>query len=246
MGEVSRIEWTDATWNPVTGCTKISPGCKNCYAHRMARRLHAMGQVRYRNNFTVTLQPDVLDQPLRWSQPRKIFVNSMSDLFHPDVPLGFICRVFDVMGNADWHTFQILTKRSERLIDLAGKLPWHDNVWMGVSVENGNYTYRIEHLRKVPASIRFLSVEPLLGPIPRLPLQGVHWVIVGGESGPGARNMDPRWVRKIRDRCIAQGVPFFFKQWGGTRKKLTGRQLDGRTWDEMPELDSQNSKRVSR
>ncbi len=214
MAQDSAIEWTDATWNPVTGCTKISPGCKNCYAHRMARRLHAMGQARYRNNFTVTLQPDVVDQPLRWSQPRKIFVNSMSD------------------------------KRSERLVDLARKLPWHDNVWMGVSVENADYTYRIEHLRKAPAAVRFLSVEPLLGPIPRLPLQGVQWVIVGGESGPGVRNLDPRWVRKIRDRCIAQSIPFFFKQWGGTRKKLTGRELDGRTWDEMPEVNSKRAKRV--
>jgi protein gp37 len=210
----------------------------------MARRLHAMGQERYRNNFAVTLQPDVLEQPLRWIQPRKIFVNSMSDLFHPEVPLEFIRSVFDVMGKADWHTFQILTKRSERLAEIAGKLLWSDNVWMGVSVENADYTYRIDHLRKVPASVRFLSVEPLLGPIPRLPLQRIHWVIVGGESGPGARKMDPRWVRKIRDRCIAQGVPFFFKQWGGTKKKLTGRQLDGWTWDEMPELDSPNYKRV--
>lgn len=244
MAQDSAIEWTDMTWNPVTGCTKISPGCKNCYAHQMARRLHAMGQVRYRNNFTVTLQPDVIDQPLRWNQPRKIFVNSMSDLFHDDVPLEFIRGVFDVMGKAEWHTFQILTKRSERLVELAGNLPWHDNIWMGVSVENTNYTYRIEHLRRVPASVRFLSVEPLLGPVPRLPLQGVHWVIVGGESGPGARDMDSRWVRKIRDRCIAEGVPFFFKQWGGTRKKLTGLELDGRTWDEMPEIASKSSKQV--
>jgi protein gp37 len=204
-----------------------------------------MGQIRYRNNFAVSLQPDVVNQPLQWSQPRKVFVNSMSDLFHPDVPLEFIRHVFDVMGKADWHIFQILTKRSERLVDLVGKLPWHQNVWMGVSVENADYTCRIEHLRKVPAAVRFLSVEPLLGPIPRLPLQGIHWVIVGGESGPGSRNIDPRWVRKIRDRCIAQGVPFFFKQWGGTRKKLTGRDLDGRPWDEMPELDPKRSKRVS-
>lgn len=245
MSSKSTIEWTDMTWNPVTGCTKISPGCKNCYAHRMARRLHAMGQVRYRNNFAVTLQPDVLAQPLRWHQPRKIFVNSMSDLFHQDVPLDFIRRVFDAMGEADWHTFQILTKRSERLAEVADKLPWHDNIWMGVSVESAGYTYRIDDLRKVSASVRFLSVEPLLGPIPRLPLHGIHWVIVGGESGPGARTADPRWVRKIRDRCVIQGVPFFFKQWGGTRKKLTGRELDGRTWDQMPVLDSEGSKRVS-
>jgi len=245
MSSKSTIEWTDMTWNPVTGCTKISPGCKNCYAHRMARRLHAMGQARYRNNFTVTLQPDVLGQPLRWHQPRKIFVNSMSDLFHQDVPLDFIRRVFDVMSEADWHIFQILTKRSERLAEVADKLPWHDNIWMGVSVESADYTYRIDDLRKVPASVRFLSVEPLLGPISRLPLQGVHWVIVGGESGPGTRVIDPRWVRKIRDRCIVHGVPFFFKQWGGTRKKLTGRELDGRTWDEMPALDSEGATRVS-
>ena len=203
-----------------------------------------MGQVRYRNNFAVTLQPDVLDQPLKWNQPRKIFVNSMSDLFHPDIPLEFIRGVFDVMGEAESHTFQILTKRSERLVELTGKLPWHDNIWMGVSVENADYTYRIEHLRKVAASVRFLSIEPMLGPISRLPLYGIQWVIVGGESGPGARNMDPQWVRKIRDRCIAQGVPFFFKQWGGTRKKQTGRELDGRTWDEMPGIDSKRSKRV--
>jgi len=211
----------------------------------MARRLHAMGQARYRNNFTVTLQPDVLGQPLRWQQPRKIFVNSMSDLFHQDVSLDFIRRVFDVMGEADWHTFQILTKRSERLAEVADKLPWHDNIWMGVSAESADYTYRIDNLRKVPASVRFLSVEPLLGPIPRLPLQGVHWVIVGGESGPGARAVDPRWVRKIKDRCVAQGVPFFFKQWGGTRKKLTGRELDGRTWDQMPESNLKRPKRLS-
>lgn len=203
-----------------------------------------MGQERYRNNFAVTLQPDVLEQPLRWAQSRKIFVNSMSDLFHPDVSLDFIRSVFDVMGKSYWHTFQILTKRSERLLELAGKLSWHDNIWMGVSVENTNYTYRIEHLRKVPAAVRFLSVEPLLGPIPRLPLRGIHWVIVGGESGPGSRHIDPQWVRKIKDRCLAQGVPFFFKQWGGTRKKLTGRELDGRTWDEMPDSSKNKFQQV--
>lgn len=245
MAGDSRIEWTDATWNPVTGCTKISPGCKNCYAHRMAQRLHAMGQARYRNNFAVTLQPDLLDQPLRWSQPRKKFVNSMSDLFHDDVPLDFIQAVFEVMGKAHWHTFQILTKRSERLVELAPKLSWPANIWIGVSVENAGYTYRVDHLRKVAAAVRFISVEPLLGSIPRLPLQGIHWVIVGGESGPGARNVDARWVRQIRDRCVAQGVPFFFKQWGGTRKKVTGRRLDGRTWDEMPLPRRDNAKQVS-
>ena len=245
MAQDSAIEWTDATWNPVTGCTKISPGCKNCYAHRMAHRLHAMGQPRYRNNFDVTLHPDLLEQPLRWVQPRKIFVNSMSDLFHPEVPAEFIQAVFDVMGQAYWHTFQILTKRSDRLAELAGQLPWHDNIWMGVSVENKDYTYRIDHLRKVRAAVRFLSVEPLLGPIPKLPLQGIDWVIVGGESGPRCRKIEPQWVRQIRDRCIALGVPFFFKQWGGTRKKSSGRELDGRTWDEMPDPKSRKPKRVA-
>lgn len=245
MSSRSTIEWTDMTWNPVTGCTKISPGCKNCYAHRMAHRLHAMGQPRYRNDFDVTLHPDLLDQPLRWSQPRKIFVNSMSDLFHPEIPEEFIQAVFGVMGQAYWHTFQILTKRSERLLELAPRLSWHDNVWMGVSVENKDYTCRIEHLRKVPAAVRFLSVEPLLGPIPRLPLQGIDWVIVGGESGPRCRKVEPRWVRQIRDRCLAQSVPFFFKQWGGTRKKLSGRSLDGRTWDEMPDSKSRKLRRVA-
>ena len=245
MPSRSTIEWTDMTWNPVTGCTKISPGCKNCYAHRMAHRLHAMGQPRYRNNFDVTLHPDLLEQPLRWAQPRKIFVNSMSDLFHPDVPAEFIQAAFDVMGQAYWHTFQILTKRSDRLVELAGRLPWHDNVWMGVSVENKDYTYRIDHLRKVRAAVRFLSVEPLLGPIPKLPLQGIDWVIVGGESGPRCRKIEPQWVRQIRDRCIALGVPFFFKQWGGTRKKSSGRELDGRTWDEMPDPKSRKPKRMA-
>ena len=245
MAQDSAIEWTDATWNPVTGCTKISPGCKNCYAHRMARRLHAMGQPRYRNNFDVTLHPDLLEQPLRWAQPRKIFVNSMSDLFHPEVPEDFIRAAFDVMGRAYWHTFQILTKRSDRLVEIAKRLPWHDNIWMGVSVENRDYTYRVEHLWKVPAAIRFLSVEPLLGPIPRLPLQGIDWVIVGGESGPGCRKIESDWVRHIRDRCLAFGVPFFFKQWGGTRKKLSGRELDGRTWDEMPDTQPRELKRVA-
>lgn len=204
-----------------------------------------MGQPRYRNNFDVTLHPDLLEQPLGWTQPRKIFVNSMSDLFHPDIPAEFIQAVFDVMGQAYWHTFQILTKRSERLFELAKRLPWHDNIWIGVSVENKDYTYRIEHLRKVPAVVRFLSVEPLLGSIPRLPLQGIDWVIVGGESGPRCRKVEPQWVRQIRDRCIAQGIPFFFKQWGGTRKKQSGRELDGRTWDEMPGPKSRRSKRVA-
>jgi protein gp37 len=230
----SLIEWTDATWNPVTGCTKISPGCKFCYAERMAKRLKAMGQHRYRNGFALTLQPDALEIPLSWSTPRLIFVNSMSDLFHEDVPLEYIRRVFGVMERADWHVFQILTKRAGRLAEVAALLPWPGNVWMGVSVENADYTWRVDQLAKVPAAVRFLSIEPLLGPIPNLPLRGVDWVILGGESGPGARPMEPAWAEQIRDRCIAVGVPFFFKQWGGVRKKRAGRVLGGRTWDEMP------------
>ncbi len=236
MAQQSTIEWTDATWNPVTGCSKISPGCKNCYAERMAKRLRAMGQPRYRNGFAVTLQPDVLDAPLRWRSTRLIFVNSMSDLFHEDVPAEYIGAVFRTMEAASWHVFQVLTKRADRLEQLAPKLPWPSNVWMGVSVENADYTSRVRHLQRVPATVRFLSVEPLLGPIPHLPLSGIHWVIAGGESGPHARSVEPAWIRGIRDQCVARKVPFFFKQWGGVRKKRTGRMLDHRTWDEMPAI----------
>ncbi len=234
MAQDSAIEWTDATWNPVTGCTKISPGCKFCYAERMAKRLRAMKQERYRNGFRVTLQPDVIEAPLRWKRPRVIFVNSMSDLFHKDVPLAHIERCFVVMQAAVQHTFQILTKRPERVAELASSLPWSANIWMGTSVENSDYACRVEALQRVPARVRFLSVEPLLGPIPQLPLAGIHWVIVGGESGPGARPMNADWVREIRDRCLEFDVPFFFKQWGGVHKGRTGRLLDGRTWDDMP------------
>lgn len=237
MAQNSSIEWTEATWNPVTGCTKVSPGCKFCYAERMAKRLKAMGQVRYADGFRLTLQPDVVEAPLRWRSPRTIFVNSMSDLFHKDVPLVYIQQVFATMEQAHWHTFQVLTKRADRLEELAGELPWPENVWMGVSVENADCTWRIEHLQRVPAQIRFLSVEPLLGPIPDLPLEGIHWVIVGGESGPGARPMDPAWVTDLRDQCLSARVPFFFKQWGGVNKGKTGRVLEGRLWDGMPERD---------
>jgi protein gp37 len=210
MGDKSAIEWTDATWNPVTGCTKISPGCKHCYAERLAHRLQAMGNPRYRNGFAVTLHPDQLELPLRWRQSRRIFVNSMSDLFHDAVPEPFIARVFDVMTRAPWHVFQVLTKRAERLAALTPRLPWPPNVWQGVSVENAKYTARVAHLQAVPARVRFPSVEPLLGPIPQLPLEGIHWVIVGGESGPKHRPLDPAWVREIRDQCQRAGVPFFF------------------------------------
>jgi protein gp37 len=235
MGANSHIEWTEATWNPVTGCTKVSAGCKNCYAERLAARLHAMGNQRYRNGFDLTLHDDVVDLPKSWRIPRMIFVNSMSDLFHRDVPLEFIQRVFATMSQCSHHTFQILTKRSDRLRKIASKLEWPWNVWMGVSVENDGVLFRIDDLRAVPAAVRFLSCEPLIGPLSGIDLTGIHWVIVGGESGPHARTMNIQWVREIFRECRKQKVPFFFKQWGGVRKDLTGRLLGGRTYDEMPE-----------
>jgi len=234
MSTYSSIEWTEVTWNPVTGCTKVSPGCKHCYAERMAKRLRAMGQPKYANEFKLTTHPMYLDQPLGWKKPRMVFVNSMSDLFHEEVPLSFIDQVFDVMRRASQHTFQVLTKRSHRLLELDPEFDWPENVWMGVSVENQDYTFRIEHLRKTSAHVKFLSLEPLLGPLPHLNLNGIDWVIVGGESGPGARPMDEKWVVDIRDQCQASEVPFFFKQWGGFRRKEAGRELKGRTWDQMP------------
>jgi protein gp37 len=234
MASNSHIEWTDATWNPVTGCSKISPGCKHCYAERLAKRLKAMGQANYRNGFKVTLQPQMLDLPLQWKTPKRIFVNSMSDLFHEEVPTSYIKKVFDVMGRAHWHQFQVLTKRSERVLELSKELKWAPQIWMGVSVENEKYTSRIDDLRKTGAHVKFLSLEPLLGPLPKLNLRGIAWAIVGGESGPGARPVDPGWVTGLRDQCLKAGVPFFFKQWGGVQKKKTGRNLEGRTWDEMP------------
>jgi len=237
VGDHSAIEWTDATWNPVTGCTKVSPGCQHCYAERLAERLQAMGNRRYTNGFSLTLHPDQIDLPLRWRQPRQIFVNSMSDLFHEAVPDDYIRRVFDMMVKARWHVFQVLTKRSRRLVELARHLPWPSNVWQGVSVENARYVSRVNDLVKVPAEVRFLSVEPLLGPIADLPLKGIHWVIVGGESGPGHRPIQPEWVRAIRDQCGSAGVPFFFKQWGGRTPKAGGRTLDGQEWSAMPSAD---------
>ena len=236
MSTQSAIEWTEATWNPVTGCSKLSAGCKHCYAERMALRLQAMGQANYRNGFALTLHPHTLKLPLTWKKPQMIFVNSMSDLFHEDAPLAFIQQVFEVMRQAHWHTFQVLTKRSARLLELNAQLDWPANVWMGVSVENCDYTFRIDHLRQTGACIKFLSLEPLIGPLPELELHGIHWVIVGGESGPGARPMAAAWVTDIRDQCLAADVPFFFKQWGGTRKKQAGRLLEGRTWNQLPRL----------
>ena len=230
----SDIEWTEATWNPVTGCTKVSPGCKHCYAERMAHRLQAIGQKNYARGFELALQPHMLELPLRWKRPQIVFVNSMSDLFHRDVPLEYIQRVFEVMRRAHWHTFQVLTKRAERLAELDADIEWPENVWMGVSVESDAYRERIDALRRTRARVRFLSLEPLLGPLERLDLMGMDWVIVGGESGPGARPMRPEWVHDLRGQCQRAGVPFFFKQWGGPNKKRTGRILDGRTWDELP------------
>jgi protein gp37 len=247
MAQASSIEWTEATWNPVTGCTKISPGCKFCYAERMAKRLQAMGQFRYRDGFRLTLQEDQVDLPLRWKAPRVIFVNSMSDLFHADVPLDFIQRCFKTMAQASQHTFQVLTKRPERAAELLLELPWPNNVWLGTSVESQKYVWRIHELAQVPAHIRFVSIEPLIGRISRLPLRAIHWVIVGGESGPGARPMEREWVTEIRDRCQRYQIPFFFKQWGGVQKSRTGRLLDGRTWDEMPSMPrSVNGKTIAK
>jgi protein gp37 len=236
MATRSNIEWTEMTWNPATGCSKISAGCKNCYAEKLAKRLKAMGVERYRNGFKVTLQSDLLDVPLHWREPRTVFVNSMSDLFHEKVPLEYIQKVFDTMVKCPQHTFQILTKRSRRLSEIASELPWPPNIWMGVSVENDQVLDRIADLKAIPAAVRFLSCEPLIGPLDNLPLQGVHWVIVGGESGPGARPMKREWVLSIHRQCKAAEVPFFFKQWGGVRKDLTGRELYGRTYNHMPSV----------
>lgn len=232
----SSIEWTESTWNPLTGCTKVSPGCKFCYAERMAKRLQGMGQRRYTNGFELTLHEDVLKLPLSWKKPKLIFVNSMSDMFHKDVPAWFIHRTFDVMRRASWHQFQVLTKRSERLLEMSPSIHWPDNVWMGVSVESQDYAFRIDHLRKTGAVVKFLSLEPLLGPLPRLDLCGINWAIVGGESGPGARPMELEWVLEIKAQCRKARVPFFFKQWGGVNKKKAGRLLQGRTWDELPRI----------
>lgn len=234
MSDGSAIEWTDATWNPVRGCTKISPGCKHCYAETFAERFRGVPGHPFEQGFDLRLVESALELPLRWRTPRRIFVNSMSDLFHEAVPEAFIHRVFDVMKRASQHQFQVLTKRSRRMASISASLRLPENVWMGVSVENERYLSRIVDLRSVAASVRFLSIEPLLGPIEELPLAGIRWVIVGGESGPRARPMDPEWVRSLRDQCRRARVAFFFKQWGGVQKRRTGRLLDGRTWNELP------------
>ncbi len=234
MASNTKIEWTETSWNPVTGCTKISNGCKNCYACSMAKRLKAMGNVRYRNEFDITFHYDLLKQPLSWVKPRKIFVNSMSDLFHEDIPFDFIQDVFSTMRKAHWHTFQILTKRSDRLKDLSSSLQWPNNVWMGVSVEDDNVKYRIDDLRQCAAELKFISFEPLLGNIDNVDLTHIDWIIVGGESGVGARPVKVDWVRNLRDSAINQDVAFFFKQWGGVNKKKNGRVLDDKIWEQYP------------
>lgn len=243
MADKSSIEWTESTWNPTTGCDRISPGCDNCYALTLARRLKAMGSEKYQTDgnpktsgpgFGLSLHPHSLDLPKRWRSPRTIFVNSMSDLFHPEVPLQFIRKVFEVMASTPQHQYQVLTKRSKRMSDLASDLEWPPNVWMGVSVETDRYLFRIDHLRRVPAALRFVSAEPLLGALGTLGLDGVDWVIVGGESGPGARPMEEEWVTDIRDQCAGSAVPFFFKQWGGHTPKAGGRTLNGVVHDGMP------------
>ncbi len=235
MSNQSRIEWTEATWNPTTGCTKVSPGCKNCYAERMSKRLKGMGIEKYSSGFKLAIHHGLLEIPLSWATPKIIFVNSMSDLFHEDIPFDFIEAVFDVMVKSNWHTFQVLTKRSERLKELHKLLNWSPNIWMGVSVECEEYLYRIDDLRRTGAKVKFLSLEPLLGPLPRLDLSMIDWVIVGGESGPRSRPLKEDWVLKIRDQCLENDVRFFFKQWGGFNKKKNGRSLEGRTWNQIPD-----------
>lgn len=243
MGSRTGIEWTEVTWNPTTGCDRVSPGCDNCYALALSKRLKAMGADKYQNDgnpatsgpgFAVTVHESALRQPYGWKTPKVVFVNSMSDLFHAKVPLDFVKRVFEVIADTPQHTYQVLTKRSSRLPKIAHKLDWPDNLWLGVSVENEDYLYRVDDLRKVPAAVRFLSCEPLLGPLDELTLNGIDWVITGGESGPKARPVDPEWVRNIRDKCSEANVPFFHKQWGGRTPKAGGRDLDGRVWSEMP------------
>lgn len=238
MGLNSSIEWTESTWNPITGCTKISIGCKNCYAERMAKRLQAMGQTNYARGFQVSLHENALELPIGWKKPQMVFVNSMSDLFHQKVPEKFIHKVFNVMRRASWHTFQVLTKRAERMEAFGRKLDWPANVWMGVSVESKKNLYRLEHLRRTSACVRFISFEPLLERLGKIKLNDIHWAIVGGESGPGARPIKKEWVIEIRDQCIMAGVPFFFKQWGGINKKKRGRLLEGQIWNDSPKLIS--------
>lgn len=234
MADRSRIEWTEATWNPVTGCSEVSPGCAHCYAKTFAERWRGVPGHPYEQGFDLRLWPDRLEVPLRWRQPRVVFVNSMSDLFHEDIPDRYVAQVFDVMVRAEQHTFQVLTKRHERLAELASRLPWPRNVWMGVTIENRRFVHRADYLREIPSAVRFISAEPLLGPLEGLDLSGIDWLIAGGESGPRHRRIDAEWVTELRDRCRVEDVAFFFKQWGGHRPKTGGRDLQGREWNEMP------------
>ena len=236
MSAKSKIEWTENTWNPVTGCTKISDGCKNCYAYTMANRLKLMGNHKYKNGFDISMHEYCLNDPLKWKKPSLVFVNSMSDLFHEDIPTEFIQKVFDIMNKASWHTFQVLTKRAERLHQLSKVLNWTPNIWQGVTVESDKYKYRIDYLREINSKIRFISFEPLIDEVRDLNLSGIDWAIVGGESGPRARKMEPEWVLNLKEECYSQNVMFYFKQWGGPNKKKTGRILLDKTWDEMPQI----------
>lgn len=241
----SAIEWTEATWNPVTGCDQVSPGCAHCYAKTFAERWRGIPGHHYEQGFDLRLWPERLDQPIKWKRPRMIFVNSMSDLFHEDIPDEFVASVFETMVKANHHTFQILTKRPERLVALADRLPWPENVWMGVSIENRRFVHRADLLRQTPAEVKFISAEPLLGLLEGLSLDAIDWLIAGGESGPGHRPVKLEWVRDIRDRCVASSTPFFFKQWGGRSPKAGGRELDGRAWNEMPIDDLREERKVA-
>ncbi len=236
MSDRSAIEWTEATWNPVTGCSKVSPGCAHCYAQTFAERWRGVPDHPYEQGFDLRLWPGRLDVPSRWKRPRRIFVNSMSDLFHEDIPFEYIERVFDSMVEADHHVYQVLTKRHERMAELADRLSWPEHIWMGVTIENRRFVHRADYLREVPAAVRFISAEPLLGPLERLDLTDIDWLIAGGESGAKYRPVRAEWLRDLRDRCAEEDVAYFFKQWGGSRPKSGGRELDGRTWDEMPQL----------
>lgn len=240
MSQKTKIEWTESTWNPISGCTKISRGCDNCYAERMAKRLQAMGTKGYENGFEVTLHPEALQKPLKLKKPQMIFVNSMSDIFHDKVPDDFIFAIFEVMNKAHWHTFQVLTKRPKRLEALNKKLKWTDNVWMGVSIESNDYIKRADYLRECDAKIKFLSLEPLIDSVDKLDYSGLDWIICGGESGYGAREIKKEWVIDIQQKCERFDIPFFFKQWGGVNKKATGRKLDGKIYDELPKIKEQN------
>lgn len=234
MAENSKIEWTESTWNPVTGCTKISDGCANCYAEKLALRLKEMGQKKYSNGFNITLHPETINEPLKWKKPRMVFVCSMSDLFHKDIPSDFILKVFKTMNNAGRHIFQVLTKRPQRLLEIRNEINWTDNIWIGTTVESEKYAYRIKYIKDIPARVKFLSLEPLLSSVGNISLDGIDWVIVGGESGPVSRHVRKEWITDIKDRCEDNGIPFFFKQWGGVNRKKAGKELDGRTFTEIP------------